>query len=257
MGMGGLAKAADKPRPSVAAQDDPETAEVTRVSSRPALTQWASGAFGRTTAGEASNRARRRTIAEEEEAEDDRHIRFTIGGVGQRMTKDGFIEEMQKFDNSTRREIIDQSSASRAVKSLAQHGTIPEIEDSDSPSRGKAVATSGPSKEEAVLPSYRQRRSPSTTPSPGTSPVRSGDSTSRDEPETAVERRRRLAVLRSVGHESDEVVETPAERRRREAALGVASPVAVEEDSDDDDTPRVPPPRRGITFADVPERGRR
>jgi hypothetical protein len=67
--------------------------------------------------------------------------------------------------------------------------------------------------------------------------------------------------------------ETPAEKRRREAALGLlgASGDAAEEDSEDDNTVRVPPARapgqagtgtgtgrgRGIRFAEEPIRGRR
>ena len=201
MGMGGLVA-----RQSVAEQGGAEASEVTRVASRPALTQWASGAFGRTTtAGEPSNRVRRKTIAEEEEAEDDRHIRFTIGGVGQRMTKEDFLKEMQKFDNSTRREIIDQSDASHAVKDLAQQGlTVPEPASAASSLRGKAVVPVVPDPEEIMRVSARQprRRSPSSSPSPGTSPAPRTDGTGRGEPETAVERRRRLAVLRSVGQDS-------------------------------------------------------
>lgn len=104
-----------------------------------------------------------------------------------------------------------------------------------------------------------------------------GRSPTRDEPvhqhqETAADRRRRLAVeggggsgerppvggararVQSPGIEG----ESAAERRRREAALGVG--IDNQDDSDDDDTPRVPPPvarSRGIRFAQSPVRGKK
>lgn len=81
--------------------------------------------------------------------------------------------------------------------------------------------------------------------------------------ETPAERRRREAM--SALSSAAEIVramsptgETPAEKRRREAALGVGGDV-VEEDSDDDNTERVPQARRrpGIRFAEEPIRGRK
>ncbi|KAH8880430.1 hypothetical protein GQ53DRAFT_788685 [Thozetella sp. PMI_491] len=259
IGMGGLVKAGEKAKPGEGVEEEAETTEVSKVTSRPVIPNWATGAFGRPAAGEPSTRpGRRKTVAEEEEEEDDRHIRFTIGGVGQRMTKEDFIREMQQFDKNTRNEIIDQSSASQGVKDLAQHGDAAAGQSS----RGKGVAApaSPPSRDEspeASSPERRGRRASSTSPSPRSSPTRGAEPSSREEPETAVERRRRLAVLQSVGSDGEDMGETPAERRRREAALGMSSPTAADDDSDDDDTPRVPPQRRGITFADVPDRERR
>jgi sodium/hydrogen antiporter len=74
------------------------------------------------------------------------------------------------------------------------------------------------------------------------------------------------------GEVSPTTGETPAEKRRREAALGLLSAsgdTAEDEDSEDDNTVRVPPARtpgqasagtgrgRGIRFAEEPIRGRR
>lgn len=76
--------------------------------------------------------------------------------------------------------------------------------------------------------------------------------------ETAADRRRRLALERGGSKQRtvDPSVEgeSAAERRRREAALGVGIDGA--DDSDDDDTPRVPPVAK-IRFAQSPVRGRR
>lgn len=79
---------------------------------------------------------------------------------------------------------------------------------------------------------------------------------SADDGETAVERKRRLAVLATQADE-EEGGETPAERRRREAALGMAAEGLVEEsDSDDEGSERVPPAKRGIRFAEPTRHGR-
>ena len=76
--------------------------------------------------------------------------------------------------------------------------------------------------------------------------------------ETPAERRRQQA-LSSAQSAQGPSGETPAERRRREAALGLAGDgnAASEEDSDDDNTERVPRRSRGIRFAEEPIRGRK
>lgn len=254
---------------------DNDADPITRVSSRPAMPSWIN--FGRATAGEPSaQRQRKKSVAEVQEEEDDRHIRFTIGGVGQRMTKEGFIKQMQQLDQSTRREVVDRSSASHTVKTLAKQDVpLPDIVVSR-PNRSARASSSttagkhrsgkevdgndGSDNEDDSSP----RSSTShleITPSSRRGRTVAGPSDNTDDiPETAVERRRRLAVLQSVGDDddddsddgNDETKETPAERRRREAALGMSSQQA--EDSDDDDTPRVPPARRGIRFVDTPDR---
>ncbi|KAK3938361.1 Na(+)/H(+) antiporter [Diplogelasinospora grovesii] len=304
MGMGGRGKVGEKSGAAAGPADQGESGGAfdgafdgaSKVTSRPSMRSWASGAIGRSTAGEAS---RKKSVAEEQDEEDDRHIRFTIGGVGQRMTKEGFINEMRKFDKNTRREIVDQSNASHVVKTLAKQDPIPGDAKSSAktPGRsGKAIASAATtpapapsadsSKGQLLQPAAAeqidsarasaqggQQSSPSSrSPSPAAVPL--GKTSSRELPETEVERKRRLAVLRTVGGadgDAEASEETPAERRRREAALGMKPSTSgagggadededededeEEPDSDDDDTPRVPPTRRGIRFADVPERG--
>lgn len=234
------------------------------------LSRWASSAFGRTHASEASPKKK---AAEGLEEDDDKQVRFTIGGVGRRMTKDDFIHEVQKLDKSTRREVVDKSSASQALKTLAKQDPQAEVE-SPLPSAvsrkdyaSTQVAQSSESSRlhgsnnQQVLGAERSPRADSPgkrSDSPEKRPTTEGTS-AEDASETAAERRRRLAALQR--EKSDETGdedagETAAERRRREAALGMASPGA-EEDSDDDDTPRVPPSKRAIRFADVPDRGRK
>ena len=180
---------------------------------------------------------------EQEQAADDKKIRFTIGGVGKRMTKEDFIREVQKLDAKTRRQVVDQSSASQGVKFLAKQEPA-----------GPSAAV--PRILEQVRSSDDQSAlNPSSSVKPR--PPRPLEETG----ETAAERRRRLAVLssQSDGAEDyrdanhglrDDEDETPAERRRREAALGTSG-----DGADSDDEERGASGMR-IRFA-VPERGRR
>jgi sodium/hydrogen antiporter len=244
------------------AEAGPSTSEMTKVSSQP--TRPGIGGFGRrATGGEPSGR-KKSVIAEEEET-DDRKIRFNIDGMGKRMTKEDFIKEMQKLDRNTRQEVVDSSSASSVVKTVAKQDppnirTGPEDIASalraEEQRRESAVSAVSAASAGSRTPSGSDTSSSSSSPAVSPTRIRSRGVTN-TEPESAVERRRRLAVLASVGSSAspeDDARETAAERRRREAAL---APTREESDSDDDDTPRVPPPKRNIRFADVPERGRR
>jgi len=260
MGMGSLVKSGEEVAEGPPNRRDEDDTTITKVTSKAGMPSWM--AFGRGGLGEPSQRQRKKSVAEEQEEEDDRHIRFTIGGVGQRMTKEDFIHEMKKLDKGTRREVVDHSSASHVVKTLAKEDAPPP-ESTPRPQAGlgklpvsRTVATAKIHETGTSAESY-ERASTTSSSEPREEPVGrgrpSGARLSRDTPETAVERRRRLAVLSGVGDEEDEGQETPAERRRREAALGMTSPTA-DDDSEDDDTPRVPPARRGIRFADIPGR---
>lgn len=245
---------------------------------------WTTG-FG--VLGGGGGEGRRKSVAHQEESDDDKQIRFTIGGVGRRMTKEDFIREVQKLDVGTRKEVVDQSSASTALKDLARQDlplrrpqNIPEIvepESSSEPSSTSASTSVSPAprgsyrNSESVSP-RRQADAPRGRGRSGT--VDAPLQPSELEGETAVERKRRLAALGGQQSETggsgsaaarrhrpdnnnnnNSTGETPAERRRREAALGVGGAAAAEDsDSDDEGTPRVPPARRGIRFAEQPNR---
>jgi CPA1 family monovalent cation:H+ antiporter len=185
---------------------------------------------------------------EQEQAADDKKIRFTIGGVGQRMTKEDFIREVQKLDAKTRRQVVDQSSASQRVKSIAkQEAAGPSAADADASAAVPRILEQVPSSDDQ------------STPKPSSSVKPHAPQLSKETGETAAERRRRLAVLSSQGDSADDdrdaeggsrdEDETPAERRRREAALGTSG-----DGADSDDEERVASGMR-IRFAE-PERGR-
>lgn len=235
MGMGVFAKAVDKSAPESSKAGEPSTA-----------------------AAEPAQNQRKKSVVAEEEDDDDKHIRFTIGGVGRRMTKEDFIQEIQKLDKPTRREVVDQLRALNNNKSDSQQlQTTQSPVQSGTSRKDHAVSATGAATPqqgaEAAAGSHQTSRS--------SSPQKlktASESPSSEAAETEVERRRRLAVLQGVADDGDdeEQGETAAERRRREAALGMA-PHGDGEDSDDDDTPRVPPSRKSIRFADVPDnRGR-
>jgi hypothetical protein len=247
--------------------------------------------------------------------EDDRHIRFTISGAGRRLTKDDFLKEIQSLDPKARCDIIAESDAPAEMKDMAKKYASQESPGSSrifgakAPqlASGKGVAKSVGAEmarqrgadldddheqymhesgsEDSDSDRARRRRSKGVLDSSRKkdgSPL--GQSGSRrlsmisshmsgEMPESEAERKRREGALKGVDDVTEaqrgrsrkvedsggEVSETPAERRRRLAALGVGSG-GVEDDSDDDDTPRVPPPvarSRGIRFAQSPVRGRK
>ncbi|KAK3904254.1 alkali metal cation/H+ antiporter Nha1 C terminus-domain-containing protein [Staphylotrichum tortipilum] len=229
MGMGVFAKAMDKSGAEAPAPGD------------------TSGAGGEPT----TQRPRKKSVVavEEEEEEDDRHIRFTIGGFGRRMTKEDFIREIQKLDKPARRE---SEAAPQVPQVSAKPG--PQLHTTDSP-----AATAADTNPDSRPSSPGNPKAPAKKPVSATAGGASSSSSSSEPAETEVERRRRMAALQGSGDDyedgNEEHVETAAERRRREAALGMA-PHGDGEDSDDDDTPRVPPSRKSIRFADALDRGR-
>lgn len=177
---------------------------------------------------------------QEKQAADDRNIRFTIGGVGKRMTKEDFIREVQQLDVRTRKEVVDQSTASLQVKKLAKQDPPVPISRTHESSESTDVSDERSASNSPIRKVGESSRSPLSKGQP-----------SDDLGETAVERKRRLAVLSSQA-ENEDATETPAERRRREAALGVAGGDGGEDSSDEGDLRE----RRGIRFAE-PERGRK
>lgn len=234
--MGGLLKASEKAAAEAAAAKQGESS-AEGAAKGPAKAGWQNMWRG----GGDGDKPKKNAV--EEQQEDDRHIRFTIGGVGQRMTKEDFIREVSKLDVKTRREVVDQSTASQRVKSIAK-GDVP------SPADIPTIKIGSDSADKQSVGRSPPRINTGLAQAP---PVRESEDADGDE--TAVERQRRLAVLAGQGDE--DAGETPAERRRREAALGMGSPTGGD-DSDDEGGERVPPRTRGIRFAEsTVERGRK
>ncbi|KAH8668585.1 alkali metal cation/H+ antiporter Nha1 C terminus-domain-containing protein [Xylariales sp. PMI_506] len=263
MGMGGLVKQGQKSKEAgePAASESGE-AGPSRTGPKSSFGGWSG--FSRPGAGEGRKKSVT-GISGVHEEEEDRHIRFTIGNEGRRMTKDDFLREVQKMDARTRREVLEQNDASEAVRIfVSQHhdssGSPSPVREEIKPSTGRA-AGSKPAKPASNTAGAPQERGRSSTKTDRLAPSSAAGASSTETPETAVERRRRLAALSGMrdddeSKERHHESETPAERRRREAALGMGGPSTEDSDSEDDDTPRVPPTRRGIRFADTPSKSR-
>ncbi len=204
MGMAGLAKGGEKAtgsgsQPSVhrgrrkcsnAGNQQDEHAELDRLR--------------KAAPGEPSQRQRKKSVAEEKEEEADRHIRFKIGGVGQRMTKEDFIEEMKKLDKNTRREVVDQSSASHVVKTLAREGPAAIIGQ-----QGQGVSPRGEPTERTCRQAPRRAvRTPAgrrlARPRSGDGGTSRATSSSQEPPETAWSSGADVAVLRGVAGGDDD-----------------------------------------------------
>ena len=229
IGLGGLSRPQQKepgqtPETSTE-QGESSNAAATRTASRPWVNRF-TGDLGRKVTAQ-------RQQEEQTAADDDAHIRFTIGGEGRRMTKTDFIDAIQKMDVGTREEIMKRSDASQDIKRVARAGSV------SSPSSAVPKIVEHPVREERV------EAGPSSTGSPGSKTVDDDGNPSQHTGETAAERKRRLAVLST---QQDEDTETPAERRRREAALGTSD----EQDESDEE----PAPRKGIRFAAEPSRSK-
>ncbi|KAI1108311.1 alkali metal cation/H+ antiporter Nha1 C terminus-domain-containing protein [Nemania sp. NC0429] len=251
MGISGLVKPADKEiDPSGPSQEDSQAP--TQSTAPPAKSTPAAGwaGFGRSGNAEQRKKAGNRETVLDENEDDDRGIRFTIGGDGKRMNKEDFLREIQKLERSNR-EMVGNLAGSKDAQGTVEV-QLPTVEGQAS-SAGVAIPHT------IVTQASESDRGESRSPSRPvdltrgrTGPRAMENVPSTETPETAAERRRRLAAL--AGVRDDDSNETPAERRRREAALGVAGHSPEESDSDDDDTPRVPPERRGIRFAEGPVR---
>ncbi|KAL3423252.1 sodium/hydrogen antiporter nha1 [Phlyctema vagabunda] len=228
---------------------------------------------------------------DKDDEDDDRRIRFTISGANRRLTKEDFLREIQSLDPKARSEILASSDAPAAMKDMARKDASNDTPGSSrllgakntqiaagskeaqsvgaemARQRGAALGKGGAAADassESEQEDTRAGRGATRKPAAPASTSRKltkVDSPPSDVPETAAERRRRQQVLKGV-QDSDStpssrrgrspVDETPAEKRRREAALGSGG---MEEDSDDDNTERVPIPKsRGIRFAQSPVR---
>lgn len=251
IGMSGLVKPASKDNKTTAASEaKPQGGAQSAPAGparRPSAVNWTG--FGRSANAESKKGGNTEVHSGGNEDDDDRGIRFTISGAGRRMTKDDFLKEIQKLERSNREvpgNLVGSKGTTKTTK--GQPSTISGQASSPGPVSPRIDITQ-------VSDSSRRAASKSPSRPANVDRGRAGtrgsdDAPSTDTPETAAERRRRLAAFASV--QEDDNSETPAERRRREAALGVVSSPSEESDSDDDDTPRVPPERRGIRFAEGP-----
>ncbi|PBP18203.1 Na+/H+ antiporter nha1 [Diplocarpon rosae] len=225
----GIAKKGESSR----VEDPAHRPEQSRMLSR--LGNW--GFKSPSTAEEGHDNGNRRESHDEEE--DDRHIRFTIGDAGVRLTKEDFLREIQSLDPKARAAVVDASDASAAMKYLARKDASTE-----SPGSGRLFAAHDAQLASGETQAERRRREQALKGVHKT-PGQRG--------------RSRVKEVRGGDEVEDEAEgETAAERRRWEAAPRTERD-ADEGRSDDDNTPQISRPVqakcREIRFAQSPERG--
>ena len=201
--------------------------------------------------------------------DDDRHIRFTIGHGGKRLTKEDFIREIQSLDPKARCEVVEQSDAPAVMKEMAKKDAHGHNDRSDRLLKHKGSPVRVRTAKEITAAMAKRRGEHTSDTDTASDEEGLSQSPSTQVPESVAERRRREEVLKEVlandsdsesegrrgrdrksskgveaVKEEEEEEETQAEKRRREAALGLGGKGTKErdEDSDDDDTMRIPPP---------------
>lgn len=175
----------------------------------------------------------------EEEDQDDRLVRFTIGGAGRRMTKEDFLKEIQSLDAKARSKVVNESTAPEEMKDSARKDASPHYAAKDpklgsSPGEAKQVATkmtkdrgaeindeshSEASSDEAAAERKREEFAVVGTSARGREdakrqPIRNESPAST--PQTSIPT---SSDLRKIDTPSQQVPETAAERRRRENVL--------------------------------------
>ncbi|KAK0128451.1 hypothetical protein ONS95_000423 [Cadophora gregata] len=160
-----------------------------------------------------------------EDDDDDRHIRFTIGGAGRRLTKDDFLKEIQSLDPKARAAIVDSSDASAAMKDLARKDASADSPGSSRLFTAKSTQmASGKATAKSVGAEMARRRGAA---------IDEDDEMRESGSESDFDHQKRRAksvadqggsrpsqqqTTRRVSHAAD-IGETQAERRRREQAL--------------------------------------
>ncbi|KAG0648973.1 Na(+) H(+) antiporter [Hyphodiscus hymeniophilus] len=218
---------------------------------RQGLSRMGTWGFG----GKSSEATKNERAMDHSDEDDDRRIRFTIGGAGRRLTKEDFLKEIRSLDPKARSEIIEESDAPASMKFLAKKDAS---KDSPGSSRlfeakntqaaaGKGEAKSvgaemakqrgarlDESDEEFETPQEKRKTKADPVPAKSTTTMSSNAKTSSgNEPESAAERKRREKALRGVDDVTDaqrgrsptrdgpvEPEETAAARRRRLAMEG-------------------------------------
>ena len=182
--------------------------------------------------GEGSSQSKPRKKSEEDP--DDDRIRFTLGTGGRRMSKQEFVQQLQQLDPKARREVVEESDASRAIKDavhadamqeskqghLAKHQHAASKRSAGAPALS-AVEEQAPDDEQPVI---RRMDTAEDKPSDDNNlaPVNSNNG------EAVPVHNVPKSIQKHAGSE-----ETAAQRRRR---------VALQRrDSDDDGTERIPP----------------
>ncbi|KAK5693869.1 Na+/H+ antiporter [Elasticomyces elasticus] len=173
---------------------------------------------------------RRETVVGEDDNDD--RLRFTINAGGRRMSTLEFIDQIRQMDPRARAQVVEKSDAPESVKREARK----DAREQGATNRSGAVEPSVP-----VVPEHPEDEDRSNRPA--LHPVESHESGNLklvDSNEEHIPFHDISSELRNYKMSSP-TGETAAERRRREAL----QKSAVDEDSEDDGTDRVPPATAG------------
>ncbi|EMC97937.1 hypothetical protein BAUCODRAFT_155195 [Baudoinia panamericana UAMH 10762] len=250
----------------------------------------AAGGVASSAGSSENNKAAKGRERDQEQANEDDRLRFTINAGGRRMSKAEFIDQIRKMDPRTRVEAVEDSDAPEAVKrearldareqaaakvSAATEPSVPVVPEGAEEEQGQAHEHRGSQPALHPVRSHESGELRLVDSNEQSIPFHDVSATLRDyqmqssSGETAAERRRRQALRQPNEEDSDDdgtervppsaeagpanrrsAGETAAERRRREGALGLRQ--NEESDSDENDEPRQPPGRPNIRFADDP-----
>jgi hypothetical protein len=111
----GLGGNKDKPQETQGQAESSKAAAATSTTTRPELVRQ--GLSRMSSWGFVGKNSE---IADPNDEDDDRRIRFTIGGAGRRLTKDDFLKEIQSLDPKARSEVVQESDAPAAMKAMAK-----------------------------------------------------------------------------------------------------------------------------------------
>lgn len=229
---------ADSPKPGPPTNTEPQPASAVRHG----LARMGTWGFG----GRGTEAEKK---PEHDSEDDDRRIRFTIGGAGRRLTKDDFLREIQSLDPKGRAEMVDSSDASPALKAQARKGSgvatggntsaasrllgaaaaaksknVPDVEETEEEPDSEDEKMRNKNMKNALQLS---RKKDAPVASSSTPPRNDHES---DIPETDTERKRREQVLKGVSRDDDD-----DESEDISPSRGRGRGMIVDSDSEEDD----------------------
>lgn len=154
--------------------------------------------------------------------EDDRHIRFTIGGAGRRLTKDDFLKEIQSLDPKARCEIVTGSDAPAEMKESAKRDADGKLKGEGRLLGAKSTQIASGKKTAAGVAREMARQKGAAVDERDDIRQERGAEDDDEVSESPVRRRPRAAsggkTMKRM-ESSNDLTETAAERKRREQAL--------------------------------------
>ncbi|TAQ89625.1 hypothetical protein B7494_g2054 [Chlorociboria aeruginascens] len=172
------------------------------------------GFSGKNDAGEGTSK---RPAAEDSDSEDDRRIRFTIGGAGRRLTKEDFLREIQSLDPKARSEIVEQSDAPPSMKAIAKRDA-----DKNSPGSNRLFskdiqAASGAAIAKTIGAEMAKKKGVDVDSTASPAPAKPKPAYVKSSRESESSSSSSISPAKKASN--SEMTETAAERRRREQAL--------------------------------------